>query len=87
MRRAVVRALKTVIIVGLIEPSVLERLDDPRADATFDELALDSLSRLTLAACLDSDHGLPIAESDVAAAGSVRQLARLLAEHYPAPHE
>jgi len=83
MRYAITNCLGGIMVKGLVEPSALERLDDLSADVTFDELALDSLSRLTLAACLDAEHGLPIAETDVTRAGSIQQLARVLADQFP----
>jgi acyl carrier protein len=51
-------------------------------DASFDELGLDSLARLTLAIDLNS-LGYPISEVDIDTSGGVEGLTRFLVQRWP----
>jgi acyl carrier protein len=82
-RNAAVVALRGVVIDGLADPEALQRLADPKADVTFDELGLDSLALLTVAAALDGDFGYAVTEEDLESASSVKGLVRLLTRMTP----
>jgi hypothetical protein len=78
LRSLVVASILADPLSELADPTVRDRLISGEGDVTFDELGLDSLARLTLAARLDADHGYPVSESDVARGGSVAGLVALL---------
>ena len=76
VRALVVAAVLRNPLAALAEPGAKERLL-AGADVTFDELGLDSLARLTLAADLD-EQGFAISEVDVNEAGGIDGLTQHL---------
>jgi acyl carrier protein len=54
------------------------RIADPAGDLTFEELGMDSLSRMELSIWLELECGLEVTDPQIAEFGSLNGLARFL---------
>ena len=69
-------ALKTILVEVLRVPAIVIT-----PEATKDDLDLDSLAVAELVTILREEHGLTIGEGEIAAAGTVQDIADLMLEH------
>jgi len=77
-RASIVGALMDNPVVAVTDADVLARLADPARDCTFEELELDSLSRMELIVHLQDEFGIELDDLEMDEYSSVNALARFL---------
>ena len=80
MRERVLAAISENPAVGPDSPAMLERMNDPGQDCTFEELGFDSLARMEFCIFFETEYGISIAQGDVEAYPSINAAAAWLAE-------
>ncbi len=80
MRERLLDAISTNPAVGPDSPEMLERMNDPARDCTFEELGFDSLARMELCIVLETDYGITVTQGDLEGQPSINAMAAWLAD-------
>jgi acyl carrier protein len=79
MRERVLAAIMSNPVVGPDSPGMLERVNDPEQDCTFEELGFDSLARMEFCIFLETEYGITVTSGEVEGCPSINAMATYLA--------
>ncbi|MEN3976843.1 phosphopantetheine-binding protein [Emcibacter sp. SYSU 3D8] len=80
MRERVVAAIMSNPVAGPESQAMLDRINDPGQDCTFEELGFDSLARMEFCIFLETEFGIAVTSGDVEAAAAINAMAVRLVE-------
>lgn len=75
----IVQAVAENPVIDVIDAELADRLADPDADCSFEEMGFDSLARMELSIWLQAEHGIELDEAAILDHPSVNALARHVA--------
>ena len=80
MREQVVAAIMSTPVAGPDSQVMLDRINDPEQDCTFEELGFDSLARMEFCIFLETEFGIAVTSGDVEASAGINGMAARLVE-------
>lgn len=79
MRDRILAAIADNPAVGPDSPAMLERMNDPSQDCSFEELGFDSLARMEFCIFLETEFGITLTSGEVETQPTVNAMAAYLA--------